>query len=320
MITPHNLDARYVANALCDPRLRYAADVLVCHDGTEEDKQRQFQKYLSSIKGLEIGPPMAVLGESVEQLTAQGIVGLYRKIQLAPWVASEVRRNPPSSSSILGTPAEGRRVADRRDPLPRPEKQPEPPEGKVPLRVQDWEHRIGILQAWRHWKNYDEHDQEKCRASFCADFGPHTYRAVLDGCAITIRALLGVYGITCNFRGAPRDAVEAFNEKRKWFYQYWPMLHSLSPAQKMSLFEVIYLSNRPVAHPGDGTGLDHKVGKSEMTGAIDAILFWLAQSEQAQDQPGLDQLLQTKPKYFSDVNLKKAQAENTVKAQQEIPL
>ena len=49
----------------------------------------------------------------------------------------------------------------------------------------------------------------------------------------------------------------------------------LSDEHQRCLLEVLYLANRAVAHPADGS-LDHKVTSHEMTVAINTVLGWLA--------------------------------------------
>ena len=55
------------------------------------------------------------------------------------------------------------------------------------------------------------------------------------------------------------------------------LLDKLHPEDQRCLLEVLYLGNRAVAHPKDGTGLDHKAGEPEMTSAINTVLKWLTE-------------------------------------------
>jgi hypothetical protein len=62
------------------------------------------------------------------------------------------------------------------------------------LRTTDWEHRLHVLWAWRICRRY--------ATSGDRDEGA-TYRAVLDGCAITVRALCSIIGVGCSFKDKP---------------------------------------------------------------------------------------------------------------------
>ena len=139
------------------------------------------------------------------------------------------------------------------------------------LRTRDWEHRLHVLRAWRRWG--------QPLSSGDRDEGA-TYRAVLDGCAVTIRALCSIIGVTCNFKGKtlPQRAnriLELINCCNK---AGRPLVESLPEENQRCLLEVLYLGNRAVAHPDDG-GLDHRVGPKEMTCAINTVLGWLAAKE-----------------------------------------
>src|SRR2546426_845047 len=135
------------------------------------------------------------------------------------------------------------------------------------LRSQDWEHRLHVLSAWRTWRNGGPRG---------FDDGA-TYRAVLDGCAVTVRALCYVLDLKCKFegknisQGANRmcELINCCNLAGK------RQLVALPKDSQRCLLEVLFLGNRAVAHPGDGD-LDHKVDKLEMTVAINTILGWLA--------------------------------------------
>ena len=54
-----------------------------------------------------------------------------------------------------------------------------------------------------------------------------------------------------------------------------PLLLALPRDSQKCLLEVLYLGNRAVAHPAEGN-LDHRVGRNEMTVAINTVLGWLA--------------------------------------------
>jgi hypothetical protein len=58
------------------------------------------------------------------------------------------------------------------------------------LRPQDWKHRLHVLWAWRKWRHVDTADRDEGA----------TYRAVLDGCAVTLRALCQIIGLKCGFK------------------------------------------------------------------------------------------------------------------------
>ena len=136
------------------------------------------------------------------------------------------------------------------------------PMPKTPLRSQDWEHRLHVLSAWRKWG----------KISGCSEEDGATYRAVLDGCAVTIRALCYTLGIGCNFRNfsvsVSKDRLVALQESCNVGRD---RLDLLEPEKKRCLLEVLYLGNRAVAHPQDGD-LDHAVGRTEMTMAIDTVI------------------------------------------------
>jgi hypothetical protein len=137
------------------------------------------------------------------------------------------------------------------------------------MRPQDWEHRLTVLRAWQYW-----HD-ERCIPDFPGR--AQTYRAVLDGCAITVRALCQAVGVRADFRNfaaARSDRTAALLDCCK---KGRNLVEALAPTAKRDFLEVLYLGNRAVAHPDDGdeTQLDHKVGQPEMTSAINTLLRWL---------------------------------------------
>jgi hypothetical protein len=138
---------------------------------------------------------------------------------------------------------------------------------RTALRKKDWEHRLTILQAWRTW--CDETKEPKL------DNGA-TYRAVLDGCAITVRAICGILDVKCYFGNkAISDGPNRLAELLTCCCRGKPEVETLATEAQRCLLEVLYLGNRAVAHPDNGN-LDHKVGHTEMTSAINTVLTWLA--------------------------------------------
>ncbi len=134
------------------------------------------------------------------------------------------------------------------------------------LRPDDWEHRLHVLWAWRKWRHVSTSDRDEGA----------TYRAVLDGCAVTLRALCGILGVECQFRNQTlSDGQNRIQELLDSCKTGKPKVLALSHENQRCLLEVLYLANRAVAHPSDGS-LDHKVGPHEMTLAINAVLDWLA--------------------------------------------
>jgi len=137
------------------------------------------------------------------------------------------------------------------------------------LRTTDWEHRLHVLWAWRICRRH--------ATSGDRDEGA-TYRAVLDGCAITVRALCLVIGVKCNFEGQTiSDGKNRTQELLTWCKLGKDLLGKLPQENQRCLLEVLYLGNRAVAHPKDGEGLDHKAGEHEMTSAINTVLKWLTE-------------------------------------------
>lgn len=100
--------------------------------------------------------------------------------------------------------------------------------------------------------------------------------AVMDGCAVTLRALCYIVGVSCNFKNMPcasgqnrtQDLFNCCNKNGQ------ALVSALTQQNQRCLLEVLYLGNRAVAHPADGN-IDHKVGMAEMTGAINVVLDWL---------------------------------------------
>ena len=118
-----------------------------------------------------------------------------------------------------------------------------------PLHIQDWQHRLQVLWAWRKWKLVNTSDR---------DDGA-TYRAVLDGCAITIRALCDILGVKCDFRNkSPCNGPERTIELLDCCKQGRDQMEALKSEDQSCLLEVLYLANRAIAHARDGD-LDHKV-------------------------------------------------------------
>ena len=147
--------------------------------------------------------------------------------------------------------------------------------GRYPtaMRVQDWEHRLTVLRAWQYW--YD--------GSRIPDFPgrDQTYRAVLDGCAITVRALCQVVGVRADFRSFDAGRSDRTEALLACCKKGRDLVEALDPNARQHLLEVLYLGNRAVAHPDDGdeAALDHKVGQPEMTSAINTLLRWLVDKQ-----------------------------------------
>jgi hypothetical protein len=139
---------------------------------------------------------------------------------------------------------------------------------KTKLRTTDWEHRLHILWAWRKCRQYS--------ANGNCDEGA-IYRAVLDGCAITVRALCLIIGIKYNFENQTiGDGQNRTQQLLACCKTGKDLLEKLPIEDQRCLLEVLYLGNRAIAHPDDG-GLDHKAGENEMTSAINTILKWLTE-------------------------------------------
>ena len=138
------------------------------------------------------------------------------------------------------------------------------------LRITDWEHRLHVLWAWRIHRRYVTTNSRDDGA---------IYRAILDGCAITLRALCQIIGVGCNFKDEPMT--EGNDRIQQLLDCCWEqgrnVICKLSLEDQRCLLEVLYLGNRAVAHPKDGQGLDHKAGYQEMTSAINTVLKWLTE-------------------------------------------
>ena len=140
---------------------------------------------------------------------------------------------------------------------------------KTKLRTTDWEHRLHVLWAWRKCRQY--------ATSGNCDEGA-IYRAVLDGCAITVRALCSIIGVECDF--ANKNLSDGESRMQELFACCDPgqdLLAKLPTEDQRCLLEVLYPGNRAVAHPKDGKGLDHKAGEHEMTSTINTVLKWLTE-------------------------------------------
>ena len=138
------------------------------------------------------------------------------------------------------------------------------------MRVQDWKHRLTVLRAWQSWCDI------KTMPNFPASRA--TYCAVLDGCAITVRALCQELGVGANFKGWATK-LRAHAGKRilammECCQDTGGKVAGLDDERRRCFLEVLYLANRAVAHPQDGD-LDHAVDRHEMTSAINTLLQWL---------------------------------------------
>jgi len=134
------------------------------------------------------------------------------------------------------------------------------------------------------------------------------YRAVKDGCAITIRAFCLCFGLnlvaidrrTGRVRPIPRTdrANPASSDVRREAllsccmnvrFQESPVAAAFISGpkdhQQMCLLEVLFLANRCVAHPTDGD-IDHEAGPEEMKSAINSIFGWL----RASNFPGISEV------------------------------
>lgn len=124
-----------------------------------------------------------------------------------------------------------------------------------------------------------------------------SYRAVLEGCAITVRSLCDVLGIKCNFNNPTvSNGQNRLNELLSACSVGETRIESLGPDKQRHLLAVLYLANRAVAHPADG-GLDHNVGHEEMTSAINTLLGWLTVTP-----PPFLELAQVKAEFLKQIN------------------
>src|ERR1043166_2357713 len=100
------------------------------------------------------------------------------------------------------------------------------------LRSQDWEHRLHILSAWQMWRHGGP-------SGF--DDGA-TYRAVLDGCVVTIRALCDILAVGCNFdRATLSQGPSRMRELISCCKRGKPVLLNLSNESQRCFLEVLYL-------------------------------------------------------------------------------
>ena len=84
---------------------------------------------------------------------------------------------------------------------------PDQNERVAQLRPQDWEHRLQVLWGWRHKPSLTTPDR---------DLGS-VARAVLDGCAITVRALCAACGIRADFKNPGEEAKDNEGRARELF-------------------------------------------------------------------------------------------------------
>jgi len=140
------------------------------------------------------------------------------------------------------------------------------------MAKRDWEHRLMVLRAWRTWcdevnmPNFPDRDD--------------TYRAVLDGCAITVRALCVMLEVGAQFTDLEKKHASLLAQGdrstalRRCYNGDLKRLDALDAEERRCMLEVLFLGNRAVAHPKDGA-LTHKVRRTEMTSAINTLLRWL---------------------------------------------
>jgi hypothetical protein len=172
------------------------------------------------------------------------------------------------------------------------------PKSFVNLRESDWKHRLHVLQAWRTWSSGPRAESANDRLP--DEIRGATYRATLEGCAITVRALCDLLGVACNFRNktisdGPARLSELFNkgfEKGKGRDK----VECLPDDKPRCLLEVLYLANRATAHPENGN-LDHKVSHAEMTSAINTLLDWLDATP-----PPFPELAKVERSYLNRIN------------------
>ncbi len=150
----------------------------------------------------------------------------------------------------------------------------------MPMRSQDWEHRLTVLRAWQYWNDRNDIPDFPGR--------DQTYRAVLDGCAITVRALCQVVGVRANFRKFDAARANRAAALLECCHKGKDLVEELDSDEQRHILEVLFLGNRAVAHPdeGDEGELDHKVGQMEMTSAINTLLGWLVKKRTS--FPGLE--------------------------------
>jgi hypothetical protein len=161
------------------------------------------------------------------------------------------------------------------------------------LNADDWKHRLELLRTWHSWRDYArEPDTVPAFDNENGNDGRrNTYNAVVDACAITVRALCEVLELKAVFttlekkqqfaQGDRHGALMACCCQKKSGFRLIQQLGDKN--EQLCLLEVLFLGNRAVAHPCDG-GLDHKVGPVEMTSAINTLLRWLQTEESTKVQ------------------------------------
>jgi hypothetical protein len=156
------------------------------------------------------------------------------------------------------------------------------------LSSDDWEHRLMLLRAWQSWRDYARYP-ETVPAFDCQggnDGRRNSYNAIIDGCAITVRALCKVLDLDAYFKDFELKLQSAQGDRHKALLVCcnkklpgFALLGQFGDDERLPLLEVLFLGNRAVAHPRDGK-LGHAVGPIEMTSAINTLLRWL-QTEEA---------------------------------------
>lgn len=134
------------------------------------------------------------------------------------------------------------------------------------MTKEDWEHRLHVLSSWRRWHFL---------AAKIENDGA-IYRGLLDGCAITVRALCAPLGIGSNFKNLTISPDPAVRQGQLLHHciDKEGLVHALAGDEQRCVLEVLYLANRAIAHPADGN-LFHAAGDHEMSLAIKVLLGWL---------------------------------------------
>jgi hypothetical protein len=163
------------------------------------------------------------------------------------------------------------------------------------LTKSDWEHRLSILQSWKYWH---KNPIDPGRIDPNLDYRI-TYNAVIDGCAITVRALCLCFGLhlkAVDGQGGlismPKtdQTIPGSSDARHQVLLDFckksikpdnpvatAFLTGPKELQQRCLLEVLFLANRCVAHPNDGD-LYHEVSPEKMKSAINTVLSWLRSS------------------------------------------
>jgi hypothetical protein len=162
------------------------------------------------------------------------------------------------------------------------------------LTKSDWEHRLSILQSWKYWH---KNPIDPGRIDPNLDYRI-TYNAVIDGCAITVRALCLCFGLSLKavdgqgrLISLPKTdqtipgSSEARHQALLACCKTNSVAHPFAAAfladpkdlQQLCLLEVLFLANRCVAHPNGGD-LYHEVSPEKMKSAINTLLSWLRSS------------------------------------------